>query len=236
MNKLLLTILLSITVLVGLSAPGWSQATWEGPTGVFLNPLALTLPAGTSQASLHYLDLNPVGALTTEGVSFGFKGNWEAGITRDDLAVKGLTDLDLIHAKWVFLPAKNGAPSVAVGGIYRHTEGGSDTSDFYLAATEIVPGTTPVIASLTVRNTNGLGSGLFGEEGTRSTVLGGFLGVVPVKKLIVGVEYYAQPHAVAWEDVAARWNVDPNTNIDAGLAKITDTLDSQFAVGISHRW
>ena len=103
-------------------------------------------------------------------------------------------------------------------------------------ATKVFPAKTPVIASLTVRNTNGLGSGLFGKDTSRSTVLGGFLGVVAKPNLIIGVEYYDQPGADAWKDLAVRYTVSPDTYIDAGLARLNDTFKNQFAVAVTHQF
>jgi hypothetical protein len=228
--------LLSVALLVIITATvACAQATWEGPTGVFLNPLALDLAKGQTAVSIHYLNLEPAGGLTTYGLAYGAFDNFEVGLTRADLSAGGLTSLDILHAKYVW-PGQHGAPNLALGAILRDTEGsgGANTNDFYLAATKIFPAKTPVIASVTVRNTNGLGSGLFGKDTDRSFQLGAFLGVQVTPKLILGAEYYDQPEADAWLDLAARYFASPNTTIDVGLARINDTFDDQFALAVTH--
>ena len=222
--------------LIALACPAWSQSTWEGPTGVFLNPLALVAKDGTSSATFHYLSLQPVGSLTTAGYVYS-GGTWEAGYTHADLAIGGGSgNIDILHGKWIAIPFKGEAPQVALGAILRHTEGGDDTSDFYAVATKIFPAKTPVIASLTVRNTDGAWSGLFGKGASRKTVLGGFLGVQVTPKFITGIEYYGQPDSVPWRDIAVRYVVGPSTFLDAGVARLNSTFDNQIAVAITHQW
>ena len=101
-----------------------AQGTWEGPTGVFLNPLAIDLAEGKTSASVHYLNLQPAGSLTSYGVTYGAAKNLEIGLTRADLAVGGSTAVNILHAKYIALPFKGEAPAVAIGTILRDTEGG----------------------------------------------------------------------------------------------------------------
>lgn len=236
MNKTIFVCLITIVVLAA-SLPAWSQATWEGPTGVFLNPLALTQAQGKWQASAHFLDLEPVGSLTTLGVTYG-GGKWEAGYTRANLAVGAPRDfaIDTVHAKLVVVPFKDEWPQIAIGGIARSTHGGDSTNDIYLAATKIFKTSTPIIASLTVRNTNANWSGLGGKAADRSTDVGGFLGFVVKPNLILGTEYYGQGDAPAWSDLAFRWTVSPNTFIDGGVAHISHDWNRQVAVALTHQW
>ena len=237
MNKTIHASLITIAVLAA-SLPAWSQATWEGPTGVFLNPLALTQAQGKWQASAHYLNLQPVGSLTTLGLTYG-GGNWEAGITRANLAVGAPKDfaIDTLHAKYVVFPFKDEWPQIAIGGIARNTHGGDSTSDIYLAATKVFKTSTPIIASLTVRNTNADWSGLGGKDDTgRSTNLGGFLGFVVKPNLILGAEYYGQGDDPAWTDLVFRWTVSPSTFIDGGVAHISKDWNRQVAVALTHQW
>ena len=235
MRNLTVYALFAVTTIL-LASPAWSQATWEGPTGVFLNPLALTVPNGTWQASAHYLNLQPAGALTTFGVTYGADSRWEIGATYTSLAVGGGQDAVLLHTKYVVLPFKGDWPQVAVGAIVRDPSGGDATEDFYAVATKVFPGSTPVIASLTVRNTNGLGSGLFGKASSRTTELGGFLGIQATPKIIVGVEYYEQPTVSPWQDIAVRYIAGPHTFIDAGYARLNAAFDNQIAIGLTQQW
>ena len=232
-SSILVVVVLTIVATVSIAQ---AQGTWEGPTGVFLNPLAFTLAQGQTSVSTHYLNLQPAGALTTYGVTYGAAKNFEIGLTRADLSVGGISAINIAHAKYIILPAKGEAPAVGVGVIARETEGGPSTDDIYAVATEVFPTKTPIIASVTVRNTNGLGSGLFGKDDDRSTEVGAFLGVVAKPKLIVGVEYYGQPDADAWKDVAVRYSFDPNTNVDLGLARINSTFKDQVAFALTHRF
>ena len=237
MNKTVYASFVAIVV-IAASLPAWSQATWEGPTGVFLNPLALTQAQGKWEASAHYLDLEPVGSLTTLGLSYGGK-NWEAGYTRAGLAVGAPKDcaIDIVHAKVVVVPFKGEWPQIAVGGIARSTHGGDDTNDIYLAATKVFKTSTPIIASVTVRNTNANWCGLLGkDDGGRSTDLGGFLGFVVKPNLILGAEYYGQGDDPAWTDLAFRWTVNPTTFIDGGVAHISHDWNRQVAVALTHQW
>jgi hypothetical protein len=230
--------LLTLAVSITLAATGvsWSQATWDGPTGVFLNPLALTLGQGLTQASVHYLDLQPAGSLTTYGVEYGVNQRLEVGLTEANLAVGGANALDILNAKYVVRPVGGKGPGVAVGTVLRSAHGGDNTSDFYVVATQVFPTKAPIIASVTVRSTNGLGSGLFGKADDRSTQLGGVLAVQARPNLILAVEYFDQPEAPAWKDLAVRYVVSPNTFLDAGLADLNDTFGNQIALAVTHQF
>ena len=237
MRNLTVFALFAVTILL-LASPAWCQATWEGPTGVFLNPLALTLAGGKTQLSGHFLDLNPAGSLSTWGATQGFGSTLEVGLTHADLSVEGgpSTDLNILHAKWVALPFKGEWPQVAVGAIVRDPSGGDATEDFYAVATKVFPGSTPIIASLTVRNTNGLGSGLFGKASSRTTEFGGFLGVQASPKIIAGIEYYEQPDVSPWQDIAVRYIAGPHTFIDLGYARLNAAFDDQIAVALTQQF
>ena len=233
--KLTKLIIAAFALTVAVSAVH-AQGSWEGPTGVFLNPLAIDLAKGKTSVSTHYLNLQPVGSLTTFGVTYGAAENLEVGYTRADLNAGGQSEINILHAKYIALPFKDEYPAVAVGAIVRDVVSGPTTSDYYLAATKVFPAKTPVIASLTVRNTDGVGSGLFGRDTERSFQVGGFLGVQASPKLIAGVEYYGQPAADDWKDIAVRYIADPNTFIDAGVARINSSLSDQFAVALTHQF
>jgi hypothetical protein len=235
MKRLALTLALAALALA--AAPiAWSQANWEGPSGVFMNPVAMTLGTGTAQASAHYLNLQPDASLTTFGVAYGAAENLEVGLTHINLTHGKGHDLVAAHAKYVVLPFKGEAPQVAVGGLVRVEDGGETTGDVYLAATKIFKLELPVIASLTVRGTNALGSGLFGKNDEWTAEFGGFLGIHPLPELIVGVEYYEQPTTAPWRDLAVRWIVDPATFVDAGIGHINGTFDNQIGAALTHQW
>jgi hypothetical protein len=236
MNRIALLVL-AVTSLALAALPAWSQATWEGPTGVFLNPLALDLAQGKSQASIHYLDLDDLGSLSSVGYTYGATKNWEVGYTRASLTVGGTnTDFDILHTKVIVLPFKGQVPQVAAGAIARDAHVGKTTYDVYLTATKIFPGKIPTLTSLTVRGTDGIGSGLFGKDDDFSFQAGAFLGWQVSPKLILGAEYYGQPAADDWFDIAARYVVGPSTFVDAGVARINDDLDAQWAAAVTAQW
>ena len=129
-------------VIIGLVVllPGtvFAQANLEGPTGACLNPLSYTLPEGTVQGSVHFVDMQPMGTLTTVGVTAGLPGGLEIGITREAFAVGGTTSTDLIHGKWAVLPEKENVPAVSLGAVVRRPHGsGKSTADFYIVGTKI---------------------------------------------------------------------------------------------------
>ena len=230
-----LTGLYLFTAIALATSPAWSQANWEGPTGAFLSPLAFVRPARSSQVSAHYVDLQPVGSLSSWGYTYG-GGTWEAGVTRTNLSLGGSADFDLFHAKWIALPSTGEAPQVALGAIARNSHAGAGTTDVYAVATKVFPAKIPVIASLTVRNTNGLGSGLFGKNTERTTELGGFLGVQATPNFTIGVEYWEQPRVRPWRDICSRWVVTPTTFVELGVANINDTFDNQVCLAFTHQW
>lgn len=219
----------------GLST-AYAQSTWDGPTGAFLNPLAINIAEHKTQGSVHYLDLQPAGSLTTFGAKYGLTDRLETGITHANLSVGGSNKVDIFHAKYLLRPLEPGKPGLALGAVLRDAHGGPSTSDFYLAATHIFPTKKPIIASVTVRSTNALGSGLFGKAGDRTTEFGGFLGVQITPNLIPNVEYFEQPGGPAWKDVGVRYIASPTTTVDFGVADVGDGLDNQIALGITHQF
>lgn len=224
-------VLLAFTI----AAAGWAQSNWEGPTGAYLNPLAWNLPAWQGQGALHYLDLQPAGSLTTYGASYGLTDRLEAGLTQASLSIGGSSKTNILHAKYILRPLGGGKPGVAVGAVLRDISGGASTSDYYLVATHIFPAKTPVIASVTVRSTNGLGSGLFGKTG-RTTEFGGFLGVQVRPNLIPNMEFLGQPDGPDWKDIGVRWIANPTTYWDFGIADVANGLDDQLALGVTHQF
>ncbi len=116
----------------------WAQSLgYEGPTGVFVTPLAYTSasPAnglGKPSVSYHFLAGGPlIGDFSTVSVTEGFAKRFELGYTSEahaggsDGATSALwnSDVDIVHGKAVLLPENSfrskWIPSLAVGGIYR---------------------------------------------------------------------------------------------------------------------
>jgi len=165
---------------------------YEGPTGVFVTPLAATAGspahgAGHPVISYHVLAGGPViGTYTTVSFTEGFGKYFEAGYTREDHAAgdtAGLSPLwtdglNIFHAKAVVVPENAGktkwVPGIAIGGIARTndsnvgdgTNGQTKTNgDIYVVATKIVTQTkkVPLVLDAGVRGTNASLWGLGGN-------------------------------------------------------------------------
>ncbi len=230
------TLLLAVGLAVLLPTAALAQASLEGPTGVYLTPLAYALPPGAIEGSIHFVDLQPLGTLTTLSINAGLPRGVEVGITREAFAVGGTANTDTLHAKWAAVPEKDNAPAISVGGVMRHAHGGDSTADFYVVATKIFSTKTPLIVSANVRSTNGTGFGLLGKS-DREIEVGGFLGFVVNPKLIVGWDVAKQPgDAPTWSALAVRYSPAADTNIDVGLADLGAALDDQIAVAFSRRF
>lgn len=228
--------LVVVALLVVVASAAFAQSTWEGPTGAFLNPLACNVGDGAVQGSAHYLDLQPAGSLTTFGANYGLSDRLEVGVTQANLSIGGSNKIDNLHAKYILRPLGTGKPAFALGAVLRNAHGGADTADYYLAATHIFPSSKPIIASLTIRSTNALGSGLFGKASGRTTQFGGFFGVQVTPKLIPNVEYYQQPQGDDWKDIGVRYIASPTTYWDFGLADVGNGFSDQFALGVTHQF
>lgn len=110
---------------------------YEGPTGVFVTPLAATAAspahgAGHPAISYHVLAGGPViGTFSTVSLTEGFDKHFEAGYTHedhiagDDANLSGLwkNGLNIFHAKAIVVPENAGktkwVPGIAIGGIAR---------------------------------------------------------------------------------------------------------------------
>jgi len=232
-----IVLLLTLGVAAILPTMGFAQANLEGPTGVCLTPLAYTLPGGTTQASTHFVDLEPLGTLTTLGLTVGLPNGVEVGFTREAMAVSGTANTNVFHAKWAAVAEKARAPAVSLGAILRDPEGsGGSTADVYVVASKVLPGKTPVIVSANARSTDGVGFGLLGEA-DREVEYGGFVGFVVHPKLILGWEAAQQPGgARTWSAFVFRYSPSQDTNIDGGIADLGSGLDNQIAVVLTRRF
>jgi hypothetical protein len=165
---------------------------YEGPTGVFVTPLAATAAspahgAGHPVIAYHVVAGGPViGTFNTVSFTEGFAKRFEIGYTREDHAAgdtAGLSPLwtdglNIFHAKAVVVPENAGktkwVPAIAIGGIARTNDsnvgdganGQTKTNgDIYLVATKIVTQTkeVPLVLSAGVRGTNASLWGLGGN-------------------------------------------------------------------------
>jgi hypothetical protein len=165
---------------------------YEGPTGVFVTPLASTAAspahgAGHPVVAYHLLAGGPViGTFNTISVTEGFAKRFEAGYTREihaqgdtpDLSPLWTEGFDIFHAKANILDENHGknpwVPALSIGGIVRtnvRNVGGeiaakdSTNGDVYLVATKIVTQTkkVPLVLNVGVRGTNASLWGLGGN-------------------------------------------------------------------------
>jgi hypothetical protein len=165
---------------------------YEGPTGVFVTPLAATAAspangAGHPVIAYHVLAGGPViGTWNTVSITEGFAKRFEFGYTREDHAAgntAGLSPLwtdglNIFHGKANIVPENAGktkwVPAISVGGIARTNDsnvfnganGQSKTNgDIYVVATKVVTQIekkVPILLNAGVRGTN---SSLWGLGG-----------------------------------------------------------------------
>jgi hypothetical protein len=186
-HSLLLALTLSLTA-------HFAQAQslgYEGPTGVFVTPLASTAasPAhglGAPVIAYHVLAGGPViGTFNTVSITEGLAKRIEFGYTREDHAAGSNSTLsplwtdgfNIFHAKANIIPENAGktkwVPAISIGGIVRTNDSnvGDGTNkqsktngDIYAVATKIVTQTkkVPLVLNVGVRGTN---SSLWGLGG-----------------------------------------------------------------------
>jgi len=165
---------------------------YEGPTGVFVTPLASTAAspahgAGHPVIAYHVLAGGPViGTWNTVSITEGFAKRIEVGYTREDHAAgdtAGLSPLwtdgfNIFHGKVNLVPENAGktkwVPAISVGGIVRTNDSnvgdGSNgqtktNGDIYLVGTKVITQFSkkvPVLLNAGVRGTN---SSLWGLGG-----------------------------------------------------------------------
>lgn len=169
-----------------------AQLGYEGPTGIFVTPLAAVSPSplhgvGRPTIAYHGLVSGPViGDFNTVSFTEGFAQRFEIGYTREDhsagstaaLSPLWTNGLNLFHAKAVVLPENFGktkwVPAIAVGGIARTNDsnvgdganGQTKTNgDIYVVATKIITQTkkVPLVLNVGVRGTNASLWGLGGN-------------------------------------------------------------------------
>lgn len=180
---------------------------YEGPTGVFVTPLAATSasPAnglGKPSISYHVLASGPViGTWNTVSLTEGFAKRFEVGYTREDHAAGSSTTLsplwtdglNIFHGK-ARIVEENAAktkwvPGIALGGIARTNDSNvgdsangqtKNNADIYVVATKVITQTKPVplILSVGVRGTNASLWGLGGNAPEFSARAFGAVGFV----------------------------------------------------------
>lgn len=214
------------------AAPARAALNWEGQSGVFMNALAFTLGANKTEAGYHFIDLDSVGNIHTASVTHGLGGKAEVGYTRVFTDVPGVNDQNIVHAKYQFLPETKDTPAAAVWVLHRDLVGAGSTTDYGVLASKVlsVIKDHPVIVSLGARSTKSLAQGLYGI-GDREMRFDGLVAVFVTQNLIVGGEFRQQVGSEAWGDIAARYIVNKNLNVDVGLANFGKGFRNQLALG-----
>jgi len=166
---------------------------YEGPTGIFVTPLASTAAspakgAGHPVIAYHVLAGGPViGTWNTVSITEGFAQRFEVGYTREDhnpgntatLSPLWTGGFNIFHGKANLVPENAGktkwVPAISIGGIARTndsnvfdgTNGQSKTNgDIYLVATKVVTQIdkhVPILLNAGVRGTNASLWGLGGN-------------------------------------------------------------------------
>ena len=219
---------LMLTALV-MAVPHIASAqslNWEGQTGIFVTPLAYSVPStekgiGMPVVAYHYLDAGSVlGGFHQVSVTVGAFTRVEFGYTRNlhaDGSTAGLSNLwgngfNTFHGKLnVVREGRNWLPAFSVGFVARsqvHNVGGvlqnKDTAnaDFYLVATKTVMGIRklPLVFNVGFKATN---ASLLGLVGNAPGYQGRFFGAAAFalrgpgrSTILVGSEVLQQPRRV----------------------------------------
>jgi hypothetical protein len=175
---------------VGTNTASAQSLNWEGQTGVFVTPLAYTVPSpekglGRPVVAYHYLDAGQVlGGFHQVSITVGAFNRVEFGYTRNlhqDGSTVGLSNLwssgfNAFHGKLNFLQEdRRWRPGLSVGFVVRSQvrnvggviQGKSTTNaDFYVLATKTVTNISrklPLVFNLGLKATNASLLGLAGN-------------------------------------------------------------------------
>lgn len=192
--QLVLAFFFLVAAIIFSSVAKAQSLGYEGPTGIFVTPLAATAasPAngfGKPVIATHALAGGPaIGTFTTYSITEGYGKRVEFGYTREDHATtdssnafSGLWNegLNIFHGKINVLPENYGktkwVPALSVGGIVRTNDGyvgdnqggqSAHNADVYLVGTKIVAVAKklPVVLNGGVRGTNASLWGLGGNS------------------------------------------------------------------------
>jgi hypothetical protein len=201
------SLLLALTLSLAAHLAQAQSLGYEGPTGIFVTPLASTAasPAhglGAPVISYHVLAGGPViGDFNTVSITEGLAKRIEFGYTREDHSAGSSASLsplwtngfNIFHAKVNVIPENAGktkwVPAVSIGGIARTNDsnvgdgnlGQTKTNgDIYAVATKVVTQTkkVPLVLNVGVRGTNSSLWGLGGNAPDFTARIFGALGFV----------------------------------------------------------
>lgn len=236
MKTKITSILLTAAAALLLQISAQAALNWEGQSGVFLNSLAYPLAPSVTEASAHWVDLDKLGSVSTYNITTGLKENVEIGYTRYASNVNGVKNQNNLHVKWQFAKETKEAPAIALWALHRSLQGSDNDTEFGLTVTKVFQVEKhAVIVDLGARSTKSLGLGLFGVGDERKTRLEGALGIFVTPKFILATEFKQQVNARAWTDIAARYIVNDNLNLDAGIANFAEGIDSQLALAATYK-
>jgi Protein of unknown function (DUF3034) len=199
---------------------------WEGQNGVFITPLAYSVPTGTAPVSIpvvsyHFLDAGPVlGRFHQVSVSMGAFNRLEFGYTgslHQDGDTAGLSNLwsagfNIVHGKVNLVRERRKLlPALSLGFVVRmgvrNVGGviqGKDTSnqDFYAVATKTFTGIRklPLVFNIGFKGTNASLLGLAGNAPAysgRAFGAAGFAFRGPGRStILLGSEFMQQPRSI----------------------------------------
>jgi hypothetical protein len=226
-GNILATVLLAVVVAgVGTSAASAQSLNWEGQDGIFITPLAYSVPTGAARLSIpvvsyHFLDAGPVlGRFHQISVSMGAFNRLEFGYTgnlHQDGATAGLSNLwsdgfNIFHGKVNVIRERRGlVPALSVGFVVRtgvRNVGGviqgknTNNQDFYAVATKTFTGIRklPLVFNVGFKATNASLLGLAGNApGYYGRAFGaaGFAFKGPGRStILVGSEFMQQPRSI----------------------------------------
>jgi hypothetical protein len=225
-NGLVTTLLFIIVMETAATIASAQSLNWEGQTGVFVTPLAYTVPSNDKGVSLpvvayHYLDAGPVlGGFHQVSITMGALNGLEFGYSRDlheQGSTTGLSNLwssgfNAFHGKFNFLPERRSwRPALSVGFVVRsqvQNVGGvlsskqTTNEDFYLVATKTVTQVRhlPLVFNFGCKATN---ASLLGLAGNSTAYKGRFFGAAAfalkgpgASTILLGSEVLQEPRRV----------------------------------------
>jgi len=225
-NGLITTLLFVIVMGAGANIASAQSLNWEGQTGVFVTPLAYTVPSADKGLSLpvlsyHYLNAGPVlGGFHQVSITAGAFNGLEFGYSRDiheQGGTAGLSNLwssgfNAFHGKFNFLAERRSwRPALSVGFVVRsqvQNVGGvisnkeTTNEDFYLVATKTVTRirNLPLVFNFGCKATN---ASLLGLAGNTTAYKGRLFGAAAfalkgpgASTILLGSEVLQQPRSV----------------------------------------
>jgi hypothetical protein len=225
-NGLITTVLFLIVMGTGANIAFGQSLNWEGQTGVFVTPLAYTVPSADKGVTLpvvayHYLDAGPVlGGFHQVSITAGALDHLEFGYSRDlhqEGSTTGLSNLwgsgfNAFHGKLNFLREKRSwLPALSAGFVVRsqvQNVGGAisgrqtTNEDFYAVATKTVTQIRklPLVFNFGFKATN---ASLLGLAGNAPAYRGRLFGAAAFalkgpgrSTILLGSEVLQQPRGV----------------------------------------